>query len=181
MLQTVTNLADEFSDIVDVSGGVEAATLLLQQTERTDRIQSIERLLTNKQFALAEVAIDDLALNDNLTTAEIGLLSRFSDRLVVSRLSTELATLKNSQTRIFSLQASEDIYTRIESLLTLSEKYADLIPATEKRDLLAYGVAAARKRTDTTTVTARLAKLREAGADAALIQQAQGPGRRPRR
>lgn len=107
-LTEINSLARDFSDIVPLQGPVDAAINLLDDMERSARLEVAENLASDGDPEVAQEALLLLAVDDTLTTAEMlvidGMIERLARRTNVA-LIDKLKTLEESH---FDLSLSDD-------------------------------------------------------------------------
>ena len=154
-LVEISLLAREFSDIVDVQGPVDAAMSVLDDLERSGRLQLAEDAVTSGTPGTAREILLQLAVDDTLTTAEMlvadGLMRRLEERLS-PKLRDDLKSLEKSH---FDLSLSD---TRASETLAKHPEWLDRLEAMGAPDAdqaravaLALAAAVKLKQADTAT------------------------------
>lgn len=106
-LAEISSLARDFSDIVPLQGPVDAAINLLDDMERSARLEVAENLASDGDPAVAHEALLLLAVDDTLTTAEMLVVDGMIERLDRREKTTLVDKLKGMEKNHFDLSLSD--------------------------------------------------------------------------
>jgi tetratricopeptide (TPR) repeat protein len=168
-LGTISDLASEFADIVDVTGPVALAFRVLTDAKQDRRLAAVESLVRRGDVAEANEAVMDLLAEESLTSAELQLV----DSLIVT------LDARAARQRANEILAAEQDFLRLrvsdaKASTTLAEYEWIIVKAqemsgAEKSRIVACAAASALKLGQTGVAQQLITRLEQEKGDPALV------------
>jgi hypothetical protein len=144
ILQQINDLADEFRDVVNVSGPAQLAARVLKDTERAERLRRVENLMERNEFTDAQELLGELR-KDELTSAELELVDTFAADLTHRVAQNEVEELRKDEEKYLKLQVTDEVAsTTLAGYASLLDRLPRTDTASRARTM-AYAAASALK------------------------------------
>lgn len=173
LLTEISDMAEEFRDVVNVNGPVELWLRVLADEERVDLFRDAEALVRKGDPLDAQEAILQLSLEEDLTTAELNLIASYQTRLDERLASGRLRKLREREGKYLALEVSDrEASETLASYEGLLAQVPDL-PREDHARVLAYAAASAIKLGDQRRAARLIEDLKNENSSAGLVSTLQ--------